>query len=119
LILAGPGQAQHMNAPDSPCKANETTVDLANCLWKAWQREDGELNRYYAVVQEHLQPDELADLRSAEKAWIGFRDLNCNAEKALYEGGTAPGPAYNACKEAMTRHRLAELKTMYGWRVSN
>ena len=24
----------------------------------------------------------------------------------------------NACMEAMTRHRLAELKTMYDWRVT-
>ena len=106
-----------MNAPDSPCRTDATTADIANCLWKTWQREDGELNRYYAIVQKHLRPDELNDLRRSEEAWIAFRNLNCKAEKALYDGGTAVGPVYNACMEAMTRHRLKELKTMYEWRV--
>lgn len=113
-----PAHSQHMNAKDSPCKADATTVDLANCLWNTWKAEDRQLNAYYQVVSKHLAGDELTDLRNAENAWITFRDQNCKAEKALYDGGTAVGPVFNACMEAMTRHRLEELKTMYDWRVT-
>jgi uncharacterized protein YecT (DUF1311 family) len=107
-----------MNAKDSPCDAAATTPDLANCLWVAWKTQDKELNAYYQVVSKHVAGEELTDLRHAENAWIAFRDLNCTAEKELFDGGTAVGPVYNACMEAMTRHRLAELKTMYDWRVT-
>jgi uncharacterized protein YecT (DUF1311 family) len=117
FILLARAYPQHMNAKDSPCKTDATTVDLANCLWTAWKAEDKDLNAYYLVVSKHVSGDELTDLRHAENAWITFRDLNCKAEKALYDGGTAVGPVYDACMEAMTRHRLAELKTMYDWRV--
>lgn len=118
LTFSSHAYPQHMNAKDSPCKTDATTVDLSNCLWNAWKSEDKELNSYYLVVSRHVSGDELIDLRHAENAWITFRDLNCKAEKSLYDGGTAVGPVYNACMEAMTRHRLAGLKTMYDWRVN-
>jgi uncharacterized protein YecT (DUF1311 family) len=118
LIFSASARPQHMNAKDSPCKTDATTPDLANCLWNAWTAEDKNLNAYYKTVSKHVEGDELKDLRRAENAWITYRDLNCTAEKELYDGGTAVGPVYNACMEAMTRHRLAELKTMYDWRVN-
>jgi len=110
--------SQHMNADDVPCNNHATTVDFSNCLWKAWKTVDRELNAYYQVVSTHVKGGEFEKLRDAERAWIAFRDLNCDAEKELYDGGTAQGPVYNACMEAMTRHRLQELKTMYEWRVT-
>ena len=116
--LSTKAHSQHMNSKDSPCKTVVVTVDLANCLWNAWKAEDHKLNNYYQVVSRHTQDSELEKLRQAEKAWITFRDLNCDAERELYDGGTARGPAYNACLEAMTRHRLQELQTMYDWRVN-
>jgi uncharacterized protein YecT (DUF1311 family) len=118
VIFSTGAYSQHMNAIDSPCKTDVITVDLANCLWNAWKAEDKDLNAYYQTVSRHVEGDELTDLRRAENAWIAFRDLNCTAEKELYDGGTAVGPVYNACMEAMTRHRLEELKTMYDWRVT-
>lgn len=118
VILSSRAYPQHMNAKDSPCRTDATTLDLANCLWNAWKVEDKELNAYYQLVSKHVAGDELTDLRQAENAWIAYRDLNCTAEKELYDGGTAIGPVDNACMEAMTRHRLEELRTMYDWRVN-
>jgi uncharacterized protein YecT (DUF1311 family) len=61
--------------------------------------------------------DELAKLREAQRLWIQFRDANCNAEYALYEGGSAGPMVKVACIEAVTRHRTEELQVMYGWRL--
>jgi uncharacterized protein YecT (DUF1311 family) len=44
-------------------------------------------------------------------------DQTCAAERDLYEGGTGGNTAYPACMEAVTRHRIAELKSTYWWRV--
>lgn len=118
VALCIAAHSQHMNAKDSPCNADMTTPDLVGCLWAKWRSEDEELNVYYKRVSAHLRDNELTDLRNAEKSWMVFRDMNCKAEKSLYDGGTAVGPAYNACMEAVTRHRLAELKTMYDWRIN-
>ena len=61
--------------------------------------------------------DELVKLKSAQRLWLQFRDVNCDAEHELYAGGSAAPMVQLACQEAMTRHRTEELSVMYGWRL--
>jgi uncharacterized protein YecT (DUF1311 family) len=120
LLLASicnSARSQRMNDPDAPCKDKVVTVESANCLYTAWKKADQNLNDIYSAVRRVLEPDEIENLRIAQRLWLQFRDANCAAEKALYDGGTAIGPVYNACMEAVTRRRVAELNAMYGWRI--
>ncbi|HEX4320672.1 MAG TPA: lysozyme inhibitor LprI family protein [Acidobacteriaceae bacterium] len=119
LLVASDARAdaQQMNAPDSPCKDSVSTVDSANCFYSAYQKSDRKLNDTYAVIRRVLDPNEIDALRSAQRLWLQFRDANCFAEKALYGSGTAVGPVYNACMEAVTRRRVEELNGMYMWRI--
>jgi uncharacterized protein YecT (DUF1311 family) len=49
-----PIRAQHMNAKDSPCANIVVTVDLTNCLAKARDAVDAELNAAYQHLQAKL-----------------------------------------------------------------
>jgi uncharacterized protein YecT (DUF1311 family) len=114
LLFAGSAaSAQQMNSPDAPCKNAVITSESADCLYSAWREADRDLNATYTDILAHLSSLDAERLRAAERLWLQFRDANCQAERSLYEGGTAVYPVFNGCMEAATSRRLAELKAMY------
>jgi len=113
LFASVHARAQHMNEKDSPCADVVVTVDLANCLSKARDSSDANLNSLYKGIRKKLDPSDAERLIAAQRLWIQYRDANCSAERELYNGGTASNPAYLACLEAMTRARAKELEVTY------
>jgi uncharacterized protein YecT (DUF1311 family) len=112
-LVVIPATAQHMNQKESPCANVVVTVDLARCLSNAKDPADVRLNSVYNKTHERLDASDAQRLQAAQRLWIQYRDANCSAERDLYAGGTASGPAYLACLEAMTRARAKELEIMY------
>jgi uncharacterized protein YecT (DUF1311 family) len=112
-------RAQHMNSAGAPCRNVAVTLAMENCFDKAYKAADRGLNQTYSQISKVLQPDELEQLKVAQRLWIQFRDATCTAESNLYKGGTASAPAYSACLEELTRQRTADLKTIYGWVIAN
>ena len=112
-----PLQAQHMNAADAPCKAAGTGVEQVNCLNVAVKKADADLNSVYQRITGILEIADRQKLQSAERAWLLYRDQACAAERDLYSGGTGGLAAYPACLEAVTRHRISDLRTAYWWKV--
>ena len=102
-----------MNEKDSPCASVVVTADLANCLAKARDAADAELNAVYTAIRGKLDGADARRLVAAQRLWIQYRDANCTAERELYTGGSAAGPAYLACLEAMTRARANDLRIAY------
>lgn len=113
LVAAASCPAQHMNEPDSPCVDVVVTSDLVSCLSKAKDASDAKLNSVYQSIRKKLEGQDASRLVETQRIWIKYRDANCSAERALYEGGTAKYPAYLACIEAMTRTRTKELQITY------
>jgi uncharacterized protein YecT (DUF1311 family) len=116
LVASGPMtrlHGQHMNEPDSPCAGIGMTAELTDCLSKAKKKADAELNALYTNLRKRLDSSDKQRSTDTERLWVKYRDANCSAEEALYEGGTARYPAYYGCLEAMTRARIKELNTTY------
>jgi uncharacterized protein YecT (DUF1311 family) len=102
-----------MNEKDSPCTGPATTVGLVDCLSRSNALSDTQLNSVYQIIQKRLAPDDARRLVETQRLWIKYRDANCSAERALYDGGTAAYPAYLGCLEAMTRARTKDLQVTY------
>jgi uncharacterized protein YecT (DUF1311 family) len=119
LVGAAPCRAQHMNEPDSPCVGVVVTSDLVSCLSKAKDASDAKLNSVYQSIRKQLESEDASRLVETQRIWIKYRDANCSAERALYEGGTAKYPASLACIEAMTRTRTKELQITYAVRLKH
>jgi uncharacterized protein YecT (DUF1311 family) len=117
LLLGDNANAQHMNAPDSPCKAPASNAEMTACFISASKTADERLNKICNRIREVLSADEQRDLQAAQRLWLEFRDANCSAERNLYAGGSAVPTVYAACIEADTRQRTSDLKAMYGWRL--
>jgi len=117
LLGAIPTRAQQMNEKDSPCASVVVTSDLVSCLWKAKGLSDAKLNSAYENIRRRLNAADAERLTATERLWIRYRDANCSAERELYGNGTASGPVYLACLEAMTRARTKELEVTYAVRL--
>ena len=74
-----------------PCeKANESgvTVDLVECSLKKLAGADAELNKAYRQLVSRLGDKKWAvKLRTAQQAWIKYRDANCDYVSEFSGGG--------------------------------
>jgi uncharacterized protein YecT (DUF1311 family) len=116
----GTARAQHMNADDAPCRSHQGTsgdAGFARCLSAAADTAGTDLNDAYRRVTSVLEAPSREELQEAQRSWLRYRDQTCTAERNLYEGGTGGLAAYSACLEALTRHRIADLKATYWWKV--
>jgi uncharacterized protein YecT (DUF1311 family) len=99
-----------------PCeKANESgvTVDLVECSLKKLADADAELNKAYRQLLSRLGDKKWAvKLRTAQQAWIKYRDANCDYVSEFSGGGSAVTFEYNFCLADMTTARTKELQEM-------
>ena len=110
-------RAQHMNEKDSPCPNAVTTLDMEQCFSKAKASSDYELAAFYKRVLSKLDGDDADRLAKVQRLWIEYREANCSAERALYQGGSAAPVVYVACMDEMTRARTKELLQTYAVRL--
>jgi uncharacterized protein YecT (DUF1311 family) len=53
------------------------------------------------------------DLKSAQAAWVKYRDLQCRAAGQQYQGGSIQPLVVNQCLTLVTEHRIEEIKEAY------
>jgi uncharacterized protein YecT (DUF1311 family) len=116
LSSDGNGEAQHMNARDASCQTGPE-AEQTQCFVADAQVADRELNLLYHKIRKVLSPTEQNKLQKAQHLWVEFRDANGDAERELYEGGSAAPRVHAACLAADTRQRVTELNLMYEWRL--
>jgi uncharacterized protein YecT (DUF1311 family) len=112
LLMGGLAAApQTVKDSQEPCKNAMTTLDMTTCYSDALKAADAELNRVYGQIRAKSAGNE--NLVASQRAWTKYRDAECGAEKALYEGGTAAGPVHLACRYEMTVERTKLLRKTY------
>lgn len=99
-------------AAGNPCDGS-TTRDVEQCLAADLKRADAELNRYYAAATKRLTELQdtaaLAKLRTAERAWIAYRDAECDAIYQSWSQGTIRGAMNLSCRIALTEARTTTI----------
>lgn len=78
---------------------------------EAAARADAELNRVYKRLTTALtkKPTALAALKTAQNAWIAFRDAEAAAARTVFEGGTAEPQFVAGTLDHMTKERVTGL----------
>lgn len=97
----------------------ETTQGMVRCSIEELEAWDVVLNASYIGLRQRHEGTMAADaLRDAQRAWITFRDADCLAERAVFEGGTIAQIIHASCQMDHTarralvlRGRLADLPT--------
>ena len=110
FLMTTNAPAQNQQTPD-PCDNAQSTVDMGNCAGKEYKEADEELNRVYKKLMASLEDREYeALLRTAQQAWLKYRDAHCDFEAFENRGGTIYPVMHRSCLTTMTRARTKELK---------
>jgi len=105
---------------------------MNQCSGEQYSKADARLNSLYTKLTSLLEKDAATDrpkrktggkeqrqtaiqkLRAAERAWIQYRDLHCDAARDQFEGGSMSPMVWTDCMTKITDHRIDELKDAYG-----
>ena len=89
--------------------AGQTAAMLA-CAEAEWKRQDAALNTAYQALMAKTPNAEQPLIRNAEKAWVTFRDAECDAQAAPDAGGSIQSLVLLECKTDLTLLRIQTLK---------
>lgn len=106
LLAALPAAAQ--DCPD------ESQAGLTQCAGDAYKKADAALNVTYKQVMARLKDSETAarSLVVAQRAWIAYRDAECDFISSGVEGGSARPMIVAQCLEQLTTQRTDDLKAL-------
>jgi uncharacterized protein YecT (DUF1311 family) len=110
LELSSAAEAD-MSKEYSTCmdKSNGVTADMLDCISAEMNRQDALLNERYKRLMSKLSENRKKSLVEAQRAWIKFRDTNCN----FYgEAGSIAQVAVNGCLLEATVDRAKELEKL-------
>jgi uncharacterized protein YecT (DUF1311 family) len=119
MLFDGTAQAEDAY----PCADAGNTIEIRECLDKAYSRADAELNTVWKQVMaqvaaaDYLPSKERKaweeELLESQRAWIKFKEHDCDAVGFEWYGGTGAGGAILNCLLAHTEARTADLKERY------
>ena len=105
------------------CDDARSQAEMNACAARDFETADAELNRVWrdsiANARElDREPDANADerpsyentLRDAQRAWLAFRDAQCEWEGYEARGGSMETMIYESCRAALTRERIDQLR---------
>ena len=95
---------------DDPCANAQTQLEMNMCWGNQYKAADAQLNSVYRDFTSKLSPEESAQLKAAQLAWIKFRDANCEFVADAYKGGTIRPMIAAMCLADVTTARTTELK---------
>jgi uncharacterized protein YecT (DUF1311 family) len=98
------------------CEHAGTTAAITDCFDREYTKADAELNRIYKLAFTGLDAKAADNLRKAQRAWIVYRDAQCDAEYAKWDGGSGGPAAHFACLLQLTQLRTRELHKTYPFR---
>lgn len=109
VMAAGTAQAETYEA----CKAGAggVTTKLMACGSAELKVRDAMLNQTYMQVLNAVPVSRQNQLRTAERAWVAFRDAECSFRMSAEEGGSDAPLVYNACRIQLTNQRTQDLKS--------
>ena len=97
-------------AKKQPCADAQTQSAMNQCAIDEYKKADAELNRVYQQLLPKLEATHQEKLKAAQRAWISFRDADCEYEAFAFEGGSMQPLIRYSCLEAATKTRTNQLR---------
>lgn len=84
-------------------------MNMIDCIGQEHERQDARLNRVYKEIMAILSAERKTALRNAQRAWLKYREANC---EFYYDpdGGSLARVEGNDCFMRETAERAKELE---------
>ncbi|TAA65025.1 lysozyme inhibitor LprI family protein [Shinella sp. JR1-6] len=125
LLLSAPMAAAQDGEPEVDCQNAQAQIEMNICAGRDYEAADEELNAAYKVTMAAArrmdeQAREMGEhyvgavdaLKRAQRAWIGYRDGQCELAGFEARGGSMEPMLVSGCLADLTRKRTAELKAV-------
>jgi uncharacterized protein YecT (DUF1311 family) len=93
-----------------PCSSETTTAGMRSCENQRYERAQKALDAAYDELMKKLDDTGKAKLRSAQSAWLQFRQADADFEADTARGGTLAPLIKITVMADLTEARAAELK---------
>lgn len=108
--IAGTAAAQEVD-----CATAVAQQDMNACAAEEYRAADATLNAVWPGAVSWARGAGLEEeLRTAQRAWIAFRDAACAVEAGAWAGGTMEPYANAACMTRLTVARTMDLRVLVG-----
>lgn len=94
---------------ESSCKNLPTQAELSQCAYEEMEKSNSALNSVYTKLMAELNGEEKLQLRSAERAWIDYRDKMCGFVGLSVKGGSMEGMVISLCHTELIEEQLGQL----------
>jgi uncharacterized protein YecT (DUF1311 family) len=110
LLICSATAAAQQDA-SNPCTDESTTYAMGQCVGAQLLVADSTLALYYETALRRAAAP--AELRQAQAQWKRFRDADCHAIGAQYQGGSLAPIAQGQCQVDLANDRTHELWSIY------
>jgi len=93
-----------------PCEDAQTQADMNICWGNEYKKADAALNKTYLQLVAMLDEEQKLQLKTAETAWLKYRDTHCEFVADQYKGGSIRPMIAAICLADVTNNRATELK---------
>lgn len=98
-----------LGAQDNPCGNLMTQAEMNHCAHEEFIKADAALNSVYNRFYKTLAPERQQKLKEAQRAWLKFRDLECDFQGSEAEGGSMQPMVISDCMADVTTTRVKQL----------
>jgi uncharacterized protein YecT (DUF1311 family) len=122
ISAASATTALAQSEPDIDCDSPMTQAEMNICAARDYETADAELNTQYQSVRKVLEERDssagedgegaVKALLAAQRAWIAYRDANCEAVGFQARGGSMEPLLVSSCLADMSRKRTEELRSL-------
>lgn len=89
-----------------------TTIGMNACLSDELARQDKRLNQVYQALMRKASATQAAELRTAQRAWLAYRDVTCGLFATFGEGGTIDQINVGSCEVDVLARRVKFLEDL-------
>jgi uncharacterized protein YecT (DUF1311 family) len=97
-------------ADDGPCAKETAQMGLNECYGNLAEAVDAKLNKLYRALAAKSEGTEKDSLRDAQRAWLAYRDKECDYETVADEGGSIRPMEISLCVAKKTTARIKEFE---------
>lgn len=110
LAAASPAPARGQTAVGWSCEDPQAQLEMNRCAALRFEAADARLNQAYRTAVSRADAADRARLRTAQRAWIAFRDSHCAWKSSDSEGGSLHPLLIHSCMADLTDQRTHQLQ---------